>query len=115
MNEAETYRAQLAEIRRICERANNGEFADRSELLARIAEAVAPQKFRLEWKYEARSATWMAGDEKNGCGVYEDDGKWSGNVVTDFDMIVGIGPFDDIEQAKEAATAEYVKQMARAR
>lgn len=44
----------------------------------------------MDWMWDEKSQTYFYGTEKHGCGVYEENGKWCGNVSA-YGQIIMVG------------------------
>lgn len=54
------------------------------------------------WTWNSDSSTWICGEDKQGCGVYEDIDKWWANISFS-GWIFCIGPFDNSFKAMREA------------
>ena len=60
-----------------------------------------------QWVWNEQQDTWMLGTEKNGAGVFLDNGVWYANVVHPYSLnVLGLGPFLFQDDACEAASAK---------
>jgi hypothetical protein len=62
------------------------------------------------WIFVKKEQTWLIGTEKSGCGVFKENGKWTGNVVVG-NNIEGLEDFDTPDAAKKAAEKQWQKRL----
>ena len=51
------------------------------------------------WTWNEDQDTWLYGTRLDGCGVYEENGKFYGNIVVNNELITINGPFGIREEA----------------
>lgn len=67
-----------------------------------------PELWNQEWTLDDKSNTWFYGTQERGAGVYQQNGKWFGNLLHPGTMmIVGYGP----ASSKEALQKELIEQL----
>ena len=60
---------------------------------------------KYQWEYLESDRTWLTGSENDGGGVFEENGKWTGNVVY-HSHTSGITYFNTREEAQKAVETE---------
>lgn len=65
-------------------------------------------KDKDNWYYDHQTDSYLFGENKNGCGVFIENGKWTGNANVG-DVIINIGEFDIFENAQNKAIRLWKK------
>lgn len=61
----------------------------------------------MYWEFDRKMQTWITGDEINGIGIVQDWNEYWANIVIDDENVETLGPFDDLEYAKESAEEHF--------
>jgi hypothetical protein len=60
----------------------------------------------MKWTWDEGNKTWISGGPNLGCGVYETDRGWEGNVVI-YNMIYGLSPKPTMEAVMAEAESRF--------